>query len=433
MSPLLKLCIMRVIQKKGLQAVQIVPLIRDAEKYLQTMGLTPATIKSIVSTWKAVIPFMESHGILLYSAKVESDYLKHYFERTGIDFSLEWAQTVKSRMMRLTEFLLTGEISKRTKLSPSFDSEIGQTIETFLEQRSRNNRLSAYTIGHDRYYLSVFLEQMNSRRILHVDELDAELINGFLSSLDVNKVSLRHHVIRELRLYLKYLFEEELLKTNLSRMLPSDAYRKIERLPSVYSKEEINAVCNSIERNSPIGKRNYAVMMLLSRYGLRSSDICGLQFDNILWDKCVIRVLQYKTKEIVELPLTGEVGEALIDYLRHGRPQCDEKHVFIQGISPFRQLTPAGVYTIVKKTIRESGIDIGDRRRGPHALRHSLASLLLKEKVVLPVITSILGHKDSDSTRTYLRIDTEELRKCALDVPPVSDDFYMQEGGLFYE
>ena len=110
------------------------PLIRDAEKYLQTMGLTPATIKSIVSTWKAVIPFMESHGILLYSAKVESDYLKHYFERTGIDFSLEWAQTVKSRMMRLTEFLLTGEISKRTKLSPSFDSEIGQTIETTVFQ-----------------------------------------------------------------------------------------------------------------------------------------------------------------------------------------------------------------------------------------------------------------------------------------------------------
>ena len=147
MSPLLKLCIMRVIQKKGLQAVQIVPLIRDAEKYLQTMGLTPATIKSIVSTWKAVIPFMESHGILLYSAKVESDYLNHYFERTGIDFSLEWSQTVKSRIMRLTEFLLTGEISKRTKLSPSFDSEIGQTVEAFLEQRSRNSRLSAYTVG----------------------------------------------------------------------------------------------------------------------------------------------------------------------------------------------------------------------------------------------------------------------------------------------
>ena len=409
MSPLLILCIMSVIQKKELQAAQIVPLIRDAEKYLQAMGLMSTTIKSIVSTWKAVIPFMESHGILLYSAKVESDYLNHYF------------------------FLLTGEISKRTKLSPSFDSEIGQTVEAFLEQRSRNNRLSAYTVEHDRYYLSVFLEQINRRRVLHVDELGAELINGFLSSLDVNKVSLRHHVIRELRLYLKYLYEEGLLKTNLSRMLPSDAYRKTERLPSVYSKEEINAVCNSIDRNSPIGKRNYAVMMFLSRYGLRSSDICGMQFDNILWDKCVIRVLQYKTKEIVELPLTGEVGEALVDYLRHGRPQCDEKHVFIQGISPFRQLTPAGVYVIVKKAVRESGIDICDRRRGPHALRHSLASLLLKEKVVLPVITGILGHKDSDSTRTYLRIDTEELRKCALDVPPVSDSFYMQEGGMFYE
>lgn len=415
------------------QAALIMPLIEDAKWYLQQSGLRPSTIKSIVDTWKGVISFMEGRKIHLYSASVECDYLEYYLKNVGIGFSYNWGQTLKSRMRRLTEFLTTGEIKKRTKLSPSFTSEIGQSINSFLEQRIRTCRLSEYTIRQDRYYLSIFLDYMNRHNVLQTRELDVRLINEFLSSLDSSKKSLRHHVIRELRLYLRHLYENDLLKNNLARMLPTDAYRQMERLPSVYTKDEINTVCRSIDRSNPLGKRDYAIMMLLSRYGLRASDICGLQFEDINWDRCLIQIVQYKTGYPVELPLTSEIGVALIDYLKDGRPLCDNGHVFVQGISPFQQLATSGIGYIVKKRFREAGIDRAGRKCGPHTLRHSLASLLLKERVVLPVITGILGHKDSDSTRSYLRLDTESLRACALDVPPVADGFYKQEGGVFYE
>ncbi len=414
-------------------AALIMPLIEDAKSYLLQSGLRPSTIKSIVDTWKGVIPFMEERKISLYSASVECDYLECYLKNVGIGFSYNWGQTLKSRMRRLTEFMITGEIKKRTKLSPSFTSEIGQSINSFLEQRIKNHRLSEYTIRQDRYYLSIFLEYMNLQNILQTSELDFRWINEFLSSLDNSKKSLRHHVIRALRLYLCHLYEKDLLNNNLARMLPTDAYRQMERLPSVYTKDEINTVCNSIDRSNPLGKRDYAIMMLLSRYGLRASDICALQFEDINWDRCLIQIVQYKTGAPVELPLTSEIGVALIDYLKYGRPLCENGHVFVQGISPFQQLATSGISNIVKKRFREAGINQVGRKSGPHALRHSLASLLLKERVVLPVITGILGHKDSDSTRSYLRLDTESLRVCALDVPPVADGFYKQKGGVFYE
>ena len=409
------------------------PLIEDAKRYLQQSGLRPSTIESTVDTWKGVIPFMEERKISLYSARVECDYLACYLKDVGTRFSYNWGQTLKSRMRRLTEFMTTGEIKKRTKLCPSFASEIGQSINSFIEQRIKSRRLSEYTIRQDRYYLSIFLEYMNRQNILQTSELDFKRINEFLLSLDNSKKSLRHHVIRELRLYLRHLYENDQLKNNLARMLPTDAYRQMEHLPSVYTKDEINTVCHSIDRSNPIGKRDYAIMMLLSRYGLRASDICGLQFEDINWDRSLVQIVQYKTGVPVELPLTNEIGEALIDYFKHGRPLCDNGHVFVQGISPFQHLATSGISNIVKKRFREAGIDQSGRKCGAHALRHSLASLLLKERVVLPVITGVLGHKDSDSTRSYLRLDTESLRVCALDVPPVTDGFYKQEGGAFYE
>ena len=134
----------------------------------------------------------------------------------------------------------------------------------------------------------------------------------------------------------------------------------------------------------------------------------------------------------MELPLTPEVGEALIDYLRNSRPKCKDTHVFVKGISPFTPLTTTLISNIVTSSFRQAHIDTTSRKHGAHVLRHSLASLLLKQKVALPVITGILGHKDSNSTKDYLRIDSESLRQCALEVPKVSKEFYNQNGGAFY-
>lgn len=418
--------------KAKYQDVPIERLIDDAIEHLREQGQSEATLTADRNVWLQVKLYMNQNDLKFYNPEVGEGYLQSRFKGLGITFSEKWAYRLSFLIKRLNEFWETGGVHKRTKLSPSFDSTLGQSIKDFLGNKISRNRFSKYTIRQDTYYLSVFLDYANKHGLHELDGLRIEVINLFLDSLPQEQKSLRHHIIRTLRLYLSYLYDKCLIEINLSRLLPHDAYRKEAKLPSIYSKEEINRLCSSIDRNDALGKRNYAIIMLLSRYGLRASDICGLQFENIHWEECLIVLNQYKTKEKVELPLTPEVGEALIDYFRNSRPKCNAPHVFVKGIFPFTSLTPTLVSSIVTSSFRQAHIDTTGRKHGAHALRHSLASLLLKEKVALPVITGILGHRDSNSTKDYLRIDSENLRQCALEVPKVSKGFYNQNGGAFY-
>ena len=134
-----------------------------------------------------------------------------------------------------------------------------------------------------------------------------------------------------------------------------------------------------------------------------------------------------------ELPLLPEVGNAIIDYLKHGRPVSQESCCFLQKVPPYNKIQSSDVGNLVQKYIILAGINCSNRRHGPHALRHSFASALLKAKTPLPVISEALGHKNLDSSMFYLRIDITSLRKCALEVPSVPSSFYEQKGGYFHE
>ena len=423
--------------KEKLSKYQYIPidvLIEDARKYLKDrMGLGERTADTFYNIWKQLIPYMENQGIPYYTPEVGEEFISFRHQKMGIAFSENWGSRISLAMRRLEEFYLTGKMHKKEKFSPSFDSEVGTSITAFIKERATLNRFSTYTLKHSHYYLSLFVDYINRLNIHKISDLEANYITTFLESLDKTKRSLRYYVIRNLQLYLNYIHEKGLTRLNLSKLLRTDAYRNTPRVPSVYTKDEIIKLCNSVDRGNPRGKRNYAILMLLSRYGLRTSDICNLKFENILWNDCLIVLTQHKTKEKIELPLTQEVGSAIIDYVKHGRPQKDHPYVFLNGISPFAPVGSALINIIVRQAFRQAKVDTTARKHGPHSLRHSLASLLLKEKVVLPVITGILGHKSSEHTKDYLRVDIENLKHCALDVPPVSSDFYNQKGGTFYE
>jgi site-specific recombinase XerD len=409
-------------------------LIEDAMMYLrETMVLSQGTTATFYKIWKQLIPYMKDRNIPYYTPEVGERFISFRYQDMGIAFSESWGSRISLEIRRLEEFYLTGKMYKKEKFSPSFESEIGTSVIMFINERASQNRFSTYTLQHIRYYLSLFVDYSNRFNINKISEIEANNITVFLDSLDKTKRSLRYYVIRNMQLYLSYLHEKGLTTLNLSRLLRTDAYRNTPRVPSVYTKDEIMKLCCSVDRANPRGKRNYAILMLLSRYGLRTSDICNLKFENILWSDCLIVLTQYKTKEKVELPLTQEVGSAIIDYIKHGRPQKDHPYIFLNGISPFEPVGPALINIIVRQAFRQAKVDTTARKHGPHSLRHSLASLLLKEKVVLPVITGILGHKNSENTKDYLRVDIENLKHCALDVPPVASGFYNQKGGMFYE
>lgn len=172
------------------------------------------------------------------------------------------------------------------------------------------------------------------------------------------------------------------------------------------------------------------MVLITALLGLRASDVCNLTFENIQWEKNLIVLNQQKTQVRIELPLLSEVGEAIIDYLKYGRPSSELPYIFLHVTSPYDRLNRSTLHSIVCFYLRRADIHYEKQRKhGPHALRHSLAGVLLEKKTPLPVISEVLGHKNTESTRLYLRIDMNSLRQCALEVPPVSHSFYERWSG----
>lgn len=171
-----------------------------------------------------------------------------------------------------------------------------------------------------------------------------------------------------------------------------------------------------VDRGNPTGKRDYAMLIMTARLGLRVGDVRTLNFSSVDWAKKTISITQQKTGKFLELPLPDDVGWAIIDYLKNGRPKCDNNAIFVSHTTPYDILNPiAG--NLVAKYMRKAGIETPQNRTcGMHTLRHSLATGMLNEGVPLPTISSVLGHADITSTESYLRVDIPGLRKCALEV-----------------
>jgi integrase len=236
-----------------------------------------------------------------------------------------------------------------------------------------------------------------------------------------------------LRVFIGYLFNTGIIPKDYSGLIPRARIVSQPKLPSTYSKEEVAQVIKAVDRSIGIGKRNYAIILMAARFGLRASDIGRLRFDHLNWQQSRIEMDQYKTGKKLTLPILADVGNAIIDYLKYGRPKMDSPYVFLTARPPFQPFPSSNVVThIVQRAFQKSGVSIANKRFGPHSLRHSLGFQMLQESVILPVISEVLGHQSTESTRYYLRIDLESMRQCVLDVPPVDKAFYLQKGGIFY-
>jgi integrase len=160
---------------------------------------------------------------------------------------------------------------------------------------------------------------------------------------------------------------------------------------------------------------------------MRASDIANLKFENLHWETSMIRFQQRKGGEEIKLPLLPAVGNAILDYLQYARPKSDNSHVFLIFRTPCLPIISSTVSGIVKRRLRNAHINLKNRKHGSHVLRHSLVKRLLDNGQAISVITEVLGHKNQESTRHYIRIDMESLRKCALDITPVNPQFYSQD------
>jgi len=404
---------------------EIKSLIRDCVVYLREEGYSEPRIKDYHRFWRnGIQEYMYKNSLANYRDEIGKNFLRNIPEMSGSSM-----RAIRRSVHVLDDFLLYGKVRKRIVqyVHHELPGELGKVALEFIGSQERL-RLSKPTLNKHRRILSYFITHLTLRSVNQVSAIDEDDVLTFISSVQ----NCKDRYLSTIRLFCRFLYQQKYIDRNVEYVIGRNNFPKCEKLPSVYDADEIRRIEDTVEQSSTVGKRDYAMLLLTTRLGLRSSDIAGLTFGNLDWDRNLICLIQYKTKKIVELPLLTEIGEALINYLKYGRPVSDSQQVFLTASAPYHPVNRMIINGAVSRTIIASGVDIKGRKFGPHAMRHTLASQLLHNGTSLPVISETLGHSDTQVTMNYLRIDIKNLMQCALDVPLVSIIFYEQKGGVFY-
>ena len=285
--------------------------------------------------------------------------------------------------------------------------------------------LANSTMKHYQRISMDFLDYLSQKDISAITEADIVLCNGYLTTMSGFSFKTVEQNICGLRHFLRYLKDSGIYENEIADKIHMPLISKKAQVPSAWKVEELRQLLAAIDRNSPIGKRDYAMIVLACVLGLRISDIKALRFSNFDWNNKTLSIVQQKTKKPLTLPLPDQVGWAVIDYIREGRPKYDGTDVvFLKHMPPFDAFSDSDhleqriVYHMNKAGLRRDK----NRHSGFHSLRHSAASMMLEMATPLPVITTVLGQTDTDVTAIYLKTDIRKLAECVLPPEDLEDE-----------
>lgn len=405
-------------------------LASDFYAYLRKIQRAEKSIKMYEWVFGKIKSYMKTNRIKFYDKNVEESFLESLLGRYDYRGLPNSQKVFVNKVGTLTEFQNTGTVFFGIKKNPPkvFEGQIGATMIDFMAYRKEIFQLSGNTLNDYVHYLHSFYVFLEKEKILSFDRMTLSLVFRYIESIDPQKISTKNRILLLVKNYLRYLYEQKYLPTDFSGAVPKGKSIRRPQLPSTFTTDEIKKLLTSVDRGNPKGKRDYAILLLATKLGMRSSDIRWLKFENILWQKNSIVFKQQKTGRDITLPLLPEIGNAIIDYLKKGRPVSNESCLFLQIRSPYKHIDRSTIGDMVQFHLKRAGINCTNRKHGPHVLRHSFAGNLLSQKIPIPVISEALGHSSSQSTMDYLRIDLEKLCQCALDVPPCVS-FYKQKGG----
>jgi site-specific recombinase XerD len=282
--------------------------------------------------------------------------------------------------------------------------------------------LRPWTLHRRTTELRIFLDFLHSRKARTLEQIQAGDLSEFVSCRGHLQPKTVARIVSDVRCFLRFLTMRGILQKDLSVEIPKIRVPGDARIPSVWDQELVVRLLDAVDRSSTKGKRDYAILLLACRLGLRAGDIRTLKLDQLHWEDSVIEITQSKTGIPFRLPLPEEVGAALIDYLKSGRPQTAHREVFLKVNPPFDPFKEnSNLYHIITYWRRLAGITFRTpHKRGIHSLRHTLATQLQKEGTPITTIAAILGHTSLESTRIYAKADVEALRSVALDPEEVS-------------
>lgn len=410
--------------------MEIKKLIKCANQLLTEARYSNSRIYTYNWLWKkGILVYMLSKGLVDYDENVGNEYMLTCHDDFNVTF--HHRDLIKSIEV-LTNVLQNNSIGGRfhCKVQYPLRGEVGVAANRYFDSLKARRVNNEKTLQHYKKKISNFIEYLFESGIDNLSGITEEAIVKYIEGRPLQQ----KEYIDTTRRFLSFLFSENLITKDYSYMLKSLGKRiKHVKTPSFYTPNEIMKVEQSISRSNNVGRRNYAMVLICSRLGLRVSDVANLSFSNIDWDCNAISIVQYKTGNPLTLPLLPIVGNAIIDYLRYARPKSKSNNVFLSCRPPYRELNGSAVHGAIHAIFKSSGVELADRHHGGHALRFSLAQRMLDKSTPIQIISQTLGHTEIDTTSTYVRIDLSHMLGCVLDVPVVKRNFYTQRGGWFYD
>lgn len=276
---------------------------------------------------------------------------------------------------------------------------LGNSSDTIINRkRTINNYLLFINLEHN--------ETLNKydQALEYVDKLSKD-----------NKLSF-NTIISRLKHFFNYLYDNNLTSRNISLDLYTYKVGKNSKIPNIWSFDEINNILSKIDTKTAIGKRDMAIIYLAIYSCLRSKDIVNIKLSDIDFREKSLNIIQSKNKKIIEIPLSDKVIKIIIDYIKNGRPNINNKFLFLSCIKN-NKLNSNSTYLIIQKYLNKTSIDLSNRKRGLHTFRHTTLNYIFNEcKTSVSTITEIAGHINPNSLNSYIKTDINHLRKLTLEI-----------------
>jgi site-specific recombinase XerD len=398
------------------QKQTISELIDMATTELVRLQYSPFTVENYQRVWKNLLRYADVKDTLYFSEAFGERFLRDHYGYEHGYLERNYRKVNPPRIIEvLGHFQLHGVIMHQRldnrKMKPP---EIYAPLLAKFAEHLRKMGMKEASVENLHRNVVRFTEYLHANEVLQIEKVTGVHIAGFASTLCGYSSGGIQAYFYAVRNFLRFLHENNYHKDDLTGTIPKCLNRPTQFLPFIWKDEDVKKLLAAVDRANPIGKRNYAVLLLVIQLGLRDSDIQNLKLDNIKWERSCIEIVQVKTGKQVALPLLDDLGMAIIDYLKYGRPKSNLPNVFLKHVPPYDRMHD--FTSVVYKYINLAGIEVSSgSAHGMHSLRHTMATRLLENSVPLSTISGILGHVDLNSASVYLSVDVANLKKCALD------------------
>jgi site-specific recombinase XerD len=296
---------------------------------------------------------------------------------------------------------------------PTARIPFAESAPDFFGYLSEERGLRPSTLWHYGHHLRGFEDFLKKIDLHDLRDLTPPVLAAFVAdcSSRLGKTGIRD-LCGTLRVLLRYLYRERVVPRDLSRAVDAPHAYRLSHIPRSVTWEEVRQMLSVVERRMPAGKRDYTILLLLVTYGLRAREVAALKLDHIDWRRERLHIPERKANHATAYPLSSIVGDAIVDYLQHGRPKTTDRHLFFRSVAPYLPLSYQAISCRATHYLRKAGIPVS--RAGSHTLRHTCVQRLVDADFSLKVIGDYVGHRVPASTEIYSKVAVEALRKVAL-------------------